>query len=108
MSRRNKGNNPIQDEEFYKYLVTDLEEIAMMGSGAGTRVLNWLLIAVCGIYEPNFRPSSEFPWLEGHRNVGLRLLKPLKEALARDSQRLATIENLCIYHGITQQDRDHE
>jgi len=107
MSRRNK-EVAIRDEDFDKYLVSDLEEIAGLKSGAGTRFLNWLIVNVCGVYEPNFRPSSEFPWLEGHRNVGLRVLRPLKRALARDPNRLMTIEDLCIYHNIIEQDTEHE
>jgi hypothetical protein len=57
--------------------LADMQHI--LGSPQGRRFL-WRYLETCGIYRSSFTGSSETFYLEGQRNIGLKLLADITEA----------------------------
>lgn len=51
----------------------------LLNTVQGRRVL-WRYLKDCGIYQSSFRTSSEIYFLEGQRNIGLKILADIQEA----------------------------
>jgi len=96
MSRRNREDRPIS--KISGYIVSDIQEIANLQSGAGIRFLNWLLIEEAGIHKTPFRTSSEKDFLMGMQNLGYKVLDHLKKALEHDAGKYMKIQDACIYN----------
>lgn len=49
----------------------------LMNDGRGRRIAWWLL-EQCHVYATSFRTSAEMPFLEGERNIGLKLINEIR------------------------------
>lgn len=72
----------IRDKQFKDKIKSDLElnDIKSVLKTIEGRRFVWSVLESCGIYKSSFTGSSETFFLEGSRNVGLRLLSKLEMA----------------------------
>jgi hypothetical protein len=58
----------------------DLADVHHILSSPGGRRFLWRYLELCGVYRSSFTGSSETFYLEGQRNIGLKLLADITEA----------------------------
>lgn len=58
----------------------DLNDIRFLISSVQGKRVFWKYLELCGVYKSSFTGSSETFFLEGQRNIGLKILADIMEA----------------------------